>query len=295
VGDSIDSAIAALASRQHGNITRPQLLALGLGADAICYRVRIGRLHRIFSGVYSVGHRPPSPLARAAAAVLACGPGAVLSHGSAATLWGIDAHWHRPPEVTVTSARRRRGIAIHRSHALATADRTVHFGIAVTSPARTIFDIAPRLSDQSLVRAVNDARLAGHLRLADLSDLKRRHPRNPSTKRLESLVRPTEAPTRSQFEDAFLAFVERYDLPRPEVNQRVAGHEVDMLFRAQKLVVELDGYEYHSDRASFERDRNRDPDLLAAGFGTVRVTWERIQITPANEAARLHSILARAR
>ena len=291
--NTIDRKIAALASRQHAVVTRRQLLKLGLTNAEIAYRIKIGRLHRLHRGVYAVGHRPVSRLAYAMAAVLACGPGAVLSHGSAATLWGVTKHWRAPLEVTARSQHRRRGLRVHRSKTLTPGDVTVHFGIPVTTPARTLLDIADRMTDAALARAVNDLRLARYLSLAHLAEIAGRDPQTSATKRVRPHVaHPQRAPTRSEFEDAFLLFVERYDLPTPQVNTRVAGHEADILFPAHKLVVELDGYDFHSGRERFESDRDRDPDLLAAGIATVRLTWERLNLKPGREADRLHAILA---
>lgn len=292
--NTIDMAIAAVAGPQHGVITTRQLLALGLTPRQIHYRTQIGRLHHLHHGVYAVGHRPVSPHARALAAVLACGAGAALSHGSAATLWGIRKHWAEPLEVTTTSGRPRPRIKVHRSRTLTRRDVTRHFGIPVTSPARTVLDVATEMTDVGLSRGVNDLRLAGFLSLAELAEVVARHPRPCDAKRLRAQVaHPEQAPTRKEFEDAFLLFVRRYGLPEPEVNTRVLGHEADALFRAHNLVVELDGWRFHSDRAAFESDRDRDADLLVAGIATVRVTWKRMTLSPGREAARLHAILAR--
>jgi len=292
---TLDFAIAAIAGPQHGVITREQLLELGMTDGGISYRVAIGRLHRLHDGVYAVGHRPVSPLPHAMAAVLACGPGAALSHGSAATLWGIAQHWHTPLEVTARSARRRARLRIHRSTTLTPEDITEHYGIPVTTPARTLLDNAGAngLTDTALARAVNDLRLAHYLNLADISELLARHPQTKATKRLRPHVaHPHRAPTRSEFEDAFIIFAKRYALPDPLVNADVAGHEADIYYPAQKLVIELDGYETHGTRDQFESDRDRDMDLLAAGIATARVTWDRMRQRPKREAARLHAILA---
>jgi predicted transcriptional regulator of viral defense system len=289
---AIDLAIAAVAGPQHGVIAVWQLLDLGLGRGAIEHRVRSGRLYRLHRGVYAVGHRPLSPLAHAMAAVLACGPGAALSHRSAAALWGVNKHHPSTPEVTTRAGRLRPGIRIHRSCTLTDADVTEHFGIPVTSPARTVFDNAPRLNDVRLARAVNALRRARYLSLADLAELLDRQPPCAATKQLrEHVAHPERAPTRSEFEDAFILFAKRYGLPDPLVNSDVLGYEIDIFFPAHKLVVELDGYEDHGPRAQFEDDRDRDADLLAAGIATVRITWERLTMKPAREAARLHVIL----
>src|SRR5436309_2074403 len=130
--DTLDNAIAAIARRQYGYITRAQLLALGLGDKAISYRLARGWLIPVYAGVYAVGHAPVAPVARSAAAVLACGPNAVLSHGSAASLWGFFKRWAMPFHVTAPSDHRRQGICVHRSRALTRADRRTHLGIRVT-------------------------------------------------------------------------------------------------------------------------------------------------------------------
>jgi Transcriptional regulator, AbiEi antitoxin/Protein of unknown function (DUF559) len=291
VAGAADKASARLAGRQRGYITRRQLLDLGLGPDAVAYRVRTGRLIPVHAGVYAVGHAPVSSPDRAYAAVLACGPAAILSHGTAASLWGVDKRWQTPFEVTVPSVRRRPGIRIHRAK-LYRRDIRRHDGIRVTSPARTVLDIAPRLTDRALTRAVNDLRIARHLRATDLQDLINRCPTHHGVPRLRALVDPHRGPTRSELEDAFQDLTERYGLPPALINARVAGYEVDVLFPEEKVIVELDGYEFHGTRQAFEGDRERDATTLQAGFATVRLTWQRMQDRRAREAARLHSILA---
>lgn len=291
--DTPDRRIAALATRQRGFVTRAQLLELGLGEDAVDYRLSIGRLIRVHAGVYAVGHLPPAPVDRAAAAVLACGPTAVLSHASAATLWGIRRTWPDRFEVTGTGNRRRRGLIIHRSYVLVRGDIRRHLGVRVTSPARTLLDYAPRLTDARLTRAVNDLRLAGYLSLSDLADAIARLPRRRGAPRLRRFVEDPTGPTRSRFEDAFVEFARRFRLPEPQINARVAGYEVDALFAEQRVIVELDGYRFHSSREDFERDRERDAETAAAGHLTVRLTWERLTRAPRHEAERLRRILAR--
>jgi len=284
---AVDHEIARIAAEQHGIVTRAQLFAAGVAADEIAYRRRVGRLHLLYRGVYAVGHRPPSPHARATAAVLACGPGAVLSHRSAAALWGFG-RWRGPIDVTATGNHTRSNVRVHRSKTLRPEDVTHHFGIPVTTPARTLLDLADVLADASLTRAVNEARLQRLLTLHDLAALLDSFP-GRATKRLKPHVEDASRPTRSAFEDAFLTFVERHHLPRPEVNQRVAGYEVDMLWREQRVIVELDGWDYHDGRTAFERDREKDAALLSAGFPVVRITWGRLT---EREATRLRRLLA---
>ena len=226
---SHDGRIAAVARRQHGYVTRPQLLGLGLGSRAIQERVAAGRLIRVHLGVYAVGHLPVNPLARAAAAVLACGPGAALSHSWAAVLWRMCERFTGLPEVTVSSLRRRPGIRVHRSSTLTPADVTIQHGIRTTSPSRTLLDIAPCLTDAALMRAVNDGRLAGYLRFDALAGLLARSPGVPGAARLERLI-SGETPTRSRWEDSFKRFLRRFGLPMPAMNVWVEGYEVDAWF-----------------------------------------------------------------
>jgi putative AbiEi antitoxin of type IV toxin-antitoxin system/transcriptional regulator with AbiEi antitoxin domain of type IV toxin-antitoxin system/uncharacterized protein DUF559 len=286
-----EAGLASLARRQRGYLTRQQLLDLGLGSEAIRYRVKAGRLIAVHTGVYAVGHVPISPPDRAYAAVLACGPDAVLSHGSAASLWGVDKRWRTPFEVTVPSARRRSGIRIHRN-SLHRRDIRRHDGIRVTSPARTVLDISPRLRDKALVRAVNDLRIARYLQPQDLQELVDRTPTHQGAPRIRNLIDPKRSPTRSELEDAFQDLTTRFGLPPALINARVAGYEVDVLFPEEKVIVELDGYEFHATREAFETDRERDATMLEHGHQTVRITWDRMTNRREREAARLNRILA---
>jgi very-short-patch-repair endonuclease len=275
-------------------VTRKQLQALGENRNAIDYRVRVGRLIVDYPGVYAVGHLSKDPLDRAFGAVLACGEKAVLSHASAATLWGIYRRWRRPLHVTSPSDHRHQGIKLHRA-ALHCRDRTRQLGIPVTSPARTLLDIAPQMTEKALTRAVNDLRRQGYLNRSDLVELLIRWPRHPGAGRLRPFARSQRGPTASEFEDAFNAFVERHNLPQPLINTEIHGFEVDTYFPQERVVVELDGWDYHSSRHSFKSDRERDTALLALGIVTVRITWERLTETPEREARRLKAILERRR
>jgi len=284
--------MAGIAGKQGGHVSRAQLLAIGLSRRAIDYRVKIGQLIPVYPGIYAVGHRPALPVDRAKGALLACGPGSALSHTSAATLWGFEKMWRFPLEVAVPEDRRRRGITTHRLR-LDRNDLRIQLGVRVTSPARTILDIAPNTPTNRLTRIVNDARLKRQLTIDDLNDVLRRHPKHPGTRKLKPLAQDTGNPTRSQLEGDFKAFCKKYNLPTPLTNVIVAGYEVDALFPEQKLIVELDGYETHRDKKTFERDRLKDADTLRAGFNTVRLTRLRIKDTPQTEADRIHALLAK--
>ncbi|HET6864369.1 MAG TPA: type IV toxin-antitoxin system AbiEi family antitoxin domain-containing protein [Solirubrobacteraceae bacterium] len=286
----VEAAIALIAGRQHGYITRAQLLALGMGRHAITYRVEIGRLIAVYTGVYAVGYVRRTPEARACAAVLACGDKAALSHGSAASLWGFNKHWDEPFEVIAPSTRRRKGIKVHRCRTVTRWDITRQLGIRVTTPARTVLDNAPRLAGKRLSRFVNDALRTPYLHAASLADVLNRNPDHPAAKRLLRFVEDPK--TNSPLEDDFVEFARRYGLPAPVTNTHLLGYEIDVLYPRERVIVEVDSHRFHSDRDSFERDRKKDAVMLEAGFVTVRITDERMEGEPEQEANRLLTILA---
>lgn len=291
----ISQAINAVAAKQNGNITRAQLLHLGLTDDAIRHRLRAGRLVRVYPGVYSVGRPALTPLERASAAVLACGPGAALSHASGMVLWGYWRHWEQPFEVTVVGDRRPRGIRVHRSTTLTWRDITKQLGIRTTTAGQTLLDMSPRLTDKQLKRAVNNALHSLWLTEDQLTETLKRHPHAPGAKRIARLIGINATPPRSGWEDDFPAFCANHGLPAPAMGEPLHGYIVDALFLAERVIVELDSKEFHMGPIPFEDDRDRDADMLAHGLVTVRMTWERIHEKPQREARRLHTILARQR
>ncbi len=292
---AVDRAIAAVAEKQWGNITRRQLHELGLSNSAIANRVAVGRLYRVFRGVYSVGHPPTTPHQRASAAVLACGPGAALSHSSAMTLWGYWRQWDKPFEVTVVGDRRTKGIRVHRSTTLRRRDVTIQLGIRVTTPARTLIDMSPRLKDRAFKRAVNNALHSLWLTEDQLAETLGWHPNLAATKRIAKLIGQEGTPTRSGWEDDFPKFCADHGLPAPVMGLPFHGYILDAVFVSERVIVELDSWPFHKGKIPFETDRERDADMLANGFVTVRVTEERLEQRPKTEAARLHAILKRRR
>ena len=281
---AIHAQISRLADRQFGHVTRRQLRNLAIPPRTIGSWVENERLIKVHAGVYAVGHRQHTAIATAMAAVLACGDQAILSHDSAAALWGIRI-WPRQPEVSAPTEKRRPGIRTHRTTTLTRQDIRRHRNIRVTSPSRTILDIESRLTDRQLTRAINDLRLNKHLKATELDRLL-----NRST-RIRNLIDPTQNPTRSELEDRFVAFCRKYGLPTPKTNIRRWGLEIDALFEAEKVIVEIDGWNYHQDRQSFESDRERDTVAAEHGHLTVRLTGLRLDGQPAEEARRLHRIL----
>jgi very-short-patch-repair endonuclease len=232
-----DAAIAAIAERQYGVVTYEQLLLLGLDRGRIARRVAAGRLHRLHRGVYAVGHAAPRDELRWTAAVFACGPGAVLSHCSAAVLWGLRRSSEMRVHVTVPtrSGRRRTDVVVHRA-ALDDADRTAHRGIPVTTPERTVADLVPELSERELTRAVREAQFLGLYDPGAMDALLERRPSRP----LRALAADV-APTQSALEDALLRLCARHRLPRPRTQVRLHGRRVDFLWVEQRVVVEVDG------------------------------------------------------
>ena len=291
-----DEAIAALAARQHGVVARRQLTARGLGADAIDHRVERHRLHPVHRGVYAVGYRTLTREGAWLAAVLAGGERAVLSHRTAAALWGIRESSVRDVEVTAPSRRRKRaGIVVHQ--ATVPADEiTAHRGIPVTTVARTLLDLAAVVDEHQLARAAERAealRLASPTSLAALLD---RYPRRHGVPAIRTLVeagRVTATTTRSEIERQFLTLLDAHELPRPLVNERHDAIEPDFRWTHERLVVELDGFETHGTRAAFERDRARDRALTAAGWRVARVTKRQLEHVPAELAAELRTLLRR--
>jgi hypothetical protein len=288
----IDRLIAEIAAKQLGNITREQLITLGLNDSGIGRRVRAGRLFRVFHGVYSVGHPPTSAIQRAGAAALTCRDAGGLGYSSAMVLWGFWRHWEEPFEVVSPANHRRAGIRAHRSTTHAWRDMKRHRGIRVTSPARTLLDIAPRLTDRQLTRAVNNALTSLWLLEGHLAELLGRCGHLKSAARIADLIGLPGSPTRSGQEDDFPGFCRTWDLPDPVMGALVCGLTVDGLFAPERVIVELDSWRFHGNKIAFEVDRDRDATTLAAGFVTVRPTYHRLHHLAAREAARLHQILA---
>jgi hypothetical protein len=282
--------IAALACRQHGNVSREQLLKLEMSTSAIGRWVAAGRLHHVHHGVYAVGRPPMHALERAMAAVLSCGDPAWLSGAAALALWELGP-WPRAMEVSAPGEHRIPGLPTRRLRTLARRDVTRVHNIPVLCPARAILEHAPHLSEKALSRTVNDALRRKLMREERVAELLARRANARGAARLRPLVTSLGGPTRSELEDEFLAFCARHGLPRPETCVVVDGYEVDALFRAERLIVELDGWQFHRDRGAFETDRRRDGHALLHGNATLRLTHARMRDEPAAEAERLQRIL----
>ncbi len=299
---SIDDAIFALAARQHGVVTRAQLLAAGLTRGMVATRRGSGQLHRLHRGVYLLGglRGPLEPeRAREMAAVLASGSTAVLSHRSAAWLWGALPRPGPATPVDVTVPRhsrtRRPAVRVHRSRDLPPHDTTRLDGIPVTTPARTLRDLSLVVGARDLDRAAARLERRRLIGSKEIEALPARHRGRPGARLLRAALPCGDGPTltRSTAEERFLDIVRRGRLPRPRTNVVVRGHEVDFFWPEEKLVVEVDGFAFHASRHSFENDRRRDAELAAAGLRVVRVTWRQIAKETDVTLVRVAQALAR--
>jgi very-short-patch-repair endonuclease len=291
----LDPVVAALAARQEGVVSRAQVLAAGMGAGAIGFRIHRGRLHAQHRGVYSVGHSRLTARARLWAAILACGGGddAVVSHRSAGALWELIA---TPRVVDVTTLRRSasaKGIRVHESRTLRSDDITTVDGLAVTSPTRTLIDLADVLTPHRLERACHRAEIS---RLLDAAGLRRRLAELPGRRTLAleaalASLAPGPQVTRRQLEERMLALLARHELPRPLVNTTVEGYEVDFHWPTARLIVETDGAATHLTATAFEQDRERDAELTVAGYRVVRFTWRQLTERAGTVAGTLRALL----
>ena len=273
-----------------------QLLGpLGYSRSAVSRACAAGRLHRLHRGVYAVGHTRLTPYGESLAAMLACGPGALLSHGSAAWLWGISRILARPLAVTAPSPHHARlPIAVHYARDLRDQDRALEQNIPVTSLARTLLDYAATVSRDRLDKGIERAEELELLDLRAVDELLGRtagHHGHGRLRKALALYRPPPF-TRSGLERRFLELVEEAGLPKPATGFNELGHELDVYWPEQGLVVELDVYETHGTRGAFERDRLRQEDLLLEGIRMDRVTGPRLATEPRRVIARVARLLA---
>ena len=293
-----DAVIDRLAAAQHGVISRSQLARAGVSHRAIARRLANGRLQPMFRGVYRAGP-VLAPRSREMAAVLACGIESWVSHRSAGLVWESLAadNLGRNVEVTVPRATRRRieGIITHRSRSLTREDVMHHESLPITTPARTLLDLATVLPSAELERAIARAERNGLARPNDVLERARTCAKHPGALTVRRLLENSQSPalTRSEAEARLLDLVRRGRLRRPQVNARLNGYEVDMLWAEERLVVEVDGFAYHSSERAFTNDRRRDAALTAAGFRVVRFTWSDITKQPEATLVMLAQALSR--
>ena len=299
MGYQIDQSVWALARTQHGVVARSQLLGLGFGPQSIKHRVATGRLHPLWRGVYAIGRPQLSVYGRWTAAILCCGPGAALSHESAAALWEIRPTRRREIEVSMPIGvrRRRPGIVVHRRARLDERDVTQRHGIPVTTPVCTLVDLAARLDTNHLEAAINEADKRDltnpeALRAA-LDDVVTARPGIAALRR--TLDRRTFSLTDSELERRFLPLCRAARLPKPKTGRRINGFKVDFHWPQLRLVVETDGLRYHRTPAQQARDRVRDQAHAVAGLTTLRFTHAQIAHDPSHVQATLAAVAGRLR
>jgi predicted transcriptional regulator of viral defense system len=300
----VDLLIAEMAARQHGVVTVAQLLAVGLTTKMIEWRVAVGHLHRLHHGVHAVGHVSVTREGRWLAAVFACGEGAVLSHRSAAALWSVRETASALIEVSspTSAGRSRNGIRVHSGAALHSADTTTRRGIPCTSLSRTILDCAALLHPEALDYMVHRAQSKDLYDPAEMDALLRRSRGRRGVARLRLVLgvldETGDAQANAGAERVFLRLCRRFHLPIPSVSAWVplpiaaAGLEVDFTWPAHMLAVEVDSRRHHMTDRAFQRDRERDRALTAAGWRVLRFTWRDLTEAPAQVAAELRAHLA---
>jgi hypothetical protein len=287
-----DAALAALGAEQHGVVHLDQLADLGLTARAVQKRAHGGRLHRIHQGVYSLV--PRELLKREGlwiAAVLACGPGALLSHRSAAALQELMPSGGVKIDVTVPrrAARAHDGIKVHRSTTLSDTDDTVVNKIPCTTVARTLFDIAEVIDQRRLERAFDQAEISEVLDLRAIEDQLARNPTRTGAKAVRKVLSEHyigKTPTWNENEEALLAITRPLGIPDPDVNKFVVlpdggpALRVDFTWPDWRVAIEADSGKWHLTRQRFESDRERDQRLIAAGWRVIRTTWRQMKYRP---------------
>jgi Transcriptional regulator, AbiEi antitoxin len=292
--------LAALAKRQHGVVSVRQLeRSLGFSRSALKRAVASGRLHRLYRGVYAVGHTDLSLQGQCLAAVLAAGSGSVLSHYSAAWVWGLRSGSPRPFHVTVANSRHRTAAAIrvHRARNLAERDRDLREGIPETSVARVLLDLAPTTRSDRLIRLISRAEELKHFDLGAVEDVLGRNRGHHGAAPLNRALAAYRPPvfTRSGTERHFLSLLEGAGLPKPATGYNECGHELDFYWPELRFAVELDLFETHGTRESFESDPLRQEELKLAGVEMTRITGRRLEREPRQVLGRVARLLEQRR
>jgi very-short-patch-repair endonuclease len=273
-------------------VTHAQMVKVGVTLGEIRWRLQTGALLREHRGVYRVGHRAPSVEARYLAAVLACGSRAVLSGRAAGHLLGLSRGSTPAPEVSAPTERRVRGVVTRRSRRMHPSEQTVWRGVPVTSPARTLVDLAAALGAAELARACHEAGVRHHTTPAQVEAILARRWGSPGASKLRAILRGDVRVTLSKLESRFLERLGEAGLPLPETNRRAGARRVDCRWPELKLTIELDGYRYHHSRHAWEQDRRREREARARGDEFRRYTYGDVLEGPQLMLAELRSLLA---
>jgi very-short-patch-repair endonuclease len=285
-----ETHVAEIAGGQRNVITLDQLAALGIGRNAIEHRLTSGRWQRLHKGVYLIGPAPPTLSARAWAAVFSCGDGSVLSHRTAAAMWSLlPALETLHISVAGRNPGLRRGVTVHRVAELPGDEITARGDLPLTTPARTICDLAATEPLRDVESALAEARIHRLATDPQINAVIQRAPTRPGAATIRKLLEAeSEAGyTRSRAERRLRDLIRAADLDTPLFNEPILGYVVDAVWPDQRLIVEVDGYAYHSHRAAFERDRRRDQKLAAAGYRVIRITWIQLRDRPIETIASI--------
>jgi hypothetical protein len=287
---TVEELVARIATRQHGVVTRAQLLVAGVSSDEVKWRLQEGSLIRVHRGVYRVGHKAPSIEARYHAAVLACGEGAVLSGEAAGYLWGLLKGTAAPAEVTTPHDRKIKGVRTRRARRRDT-EATTHHGIPITTVPRTLVDLSSLLSLEDLARACHEAGVLHHTAPRQVEEVLAKRPNIPGAQRLRRVMHGDVHVTLSALERQFLERLREEALPLPTTNKPAGAKRVDCRWPNHNLTVELDSYRFHNSRHSWELDRRREREARARGDDFRRYTHEDVYERADQVLAELRGLL----
>ena len=293
-GAAAEAIVARIAAAQHGVVTTRQLREAGFGRHAIARRVAGGWLVRVHEGVYQVGVFG-GRFAREMAALLACGSSSVIGRRSAVVVLGVP--WLHGTFVEVVLPHEvktgRAGIRCVRVAPVRADEVTMRHGLRVTTPARTLVDLAAITPPAELERLVEEVQVQRLASPSEILEAIRRGAGRPGVRKLRAVADLLDEPlfTRSEAERRLKALVKAAALPKPRTNVKRASWEVDAVWDRQRLVVEVDGYRYHRTRAKFERDRRKDGQLMLAGYRVLRVTWRQLTREPETVVAIIAAAL----
>lgn len=294
-----DREIARITATQRTIASAEQLYARGVSKRAIEYRLSSKRMRVVFHGVYTVAPGELPPLALEQAALIACGERSFISHRSAAFVWGL---LETPPalvEVSVVGrfCASRPGIRVHRIQSIHPSECLRHDGLWISSPARAVLEVAETASVDEVAHLVNEGQGLRRFKPRDLEAVRRRHRGRRGVGRLAEVLGDEDAMTitRSKAEKAFLKLIRDARLPAPETNQRLGPYEPDFMWREQRLIVELDSYQFHGGPDGFHNDREKDLVFRDAGFDVLRPTRNHVIHEPARVLVSVVRALERSR
>jgi very-short-patch-repair endonuclease len=287
---TVEEVLARIARRQHGVVTRKQLLDAGISSDEIKWRTREGSLIRVHRGVYRVGHSAPSIEARYLAAVLACGEGAVLSGQAAGWLWRLVKGTAPPPEVTTPTNRRVTGVRTRRARRAET-ESTTRSGIPITTVPRTLVDLSSLLQLEDLARACHEAGVLHRTTPRHVEAVLAHRRNSPGAKQLRRVLHGDVHVTQSALERKALERFDEAGFPRPVTNKPAGTKRVDCRWPQHNLTVELDSYRFHNSRRAWEEDRRREREAYARGDQFRRYSRDDVFEDPEPMLAELRDLL----